>query len=133
MRVLLDTNILLWATSGTARLDMRALSIIKDDTNTILFSAASIWELAIKAGLQREHFHAVANDVLAAAHEAGFIELPVRSSVAFRVAALPHHHRDPFDRFLVAQALAEPAILLTADRILTRYTDLVTLVGRQPS
>lgn len=133
MRLLLDTNILLWVTSDTDRLDGETIALIKDKANTVLFSAASIWEISIKAGLQRESFHAVPTEVLAAAHRAGFVELPVLSETALRVAALPHHHRDPFDRLLVAQAMAEPAVLLTADRILTRYTDLVTLVGRQSS
>jgi PIN domain nuclease of toxin-antitoxin system len=133
MRLLLDTNILLWITSETGRLEAQTIALIKDKANTVLFSAASIWEIAIKAGLQRDNFHGVPTDVLAAATQAGFIELPVRSDTALRVAALPHHHRDPFDRLLIAQAMAEPAVLLTTDRILTRYTDLVTLVGRQPS
>lgn len=133
MRLLLDTNILLWVTSGTDRLDGETFAMIKNNANTILFSAASIWEISIKAGLQRDDFHAVPTDVLAAATRAGFIELPVQSHIALRVAALPHYHRDPFDRLLIAQAMAEPAVFLTTDRILTRYTDLVTLVGRQPS
>lgn len=133
MRLLLDTNILLWATGDTARLSGPAIALIEDEANTILFSAASIWEIAIKAGLQRENFHAVPGHVLATAKAAGFLELPMVSSIALGVAALPHHHRDPFDRFLVAQAIAEPAMFLTADRILTRYSDLVTFVGRQSS
>lgn len=131
MRFLLDTNVLLWVTSETFRLDPQTVALIKNPANTILFSAASIWEISIKAGLQRENFHAVPIDVLTAAREAGFIELPVRAELAVRVAVLPHHHRDPFDRLLIAQAMAEGASLLTTDRILARYTDLVTLVGRQ--
>ena len=133
MRLLLDTNVLLWATGDTKRLDAHTIALIEDGANTVLFSVASIWEIALKAGLQREDVHAVPNNVLVAAREAGFIELPVQSAVAIRVAALPHHHRDPFDRLLVAEAMAERATLVTSDRILTRYTDLVTLVGRHPT
>ncbi len=133
MRVLLDTNILLWATSGTERLDGRTIQVIEDPANTVLFSAASIWEIAIKAGLQRAGFHFVPDDILSDAAKAGFQELPVRSAVAAQVARLPDHHRDPFDRFLVAQAMVESAILLTTDRILARYSQLVTVVPGKPS
>lgn len=133
MHILLDTNVLLWAAGASGRFDRATTDLLQDPSNTVMFSAASIWEIAIKTGLGRPDFQIAPDSIVKTALEAGFIELPVRSETALRVAALPHHHRDPFDRLLVAQAMAEPAVLLTTDRILTRYTDLVTLVGRQPS
>lgn len=133
MRVLLDTNILLWSIGETDILDPRAAALIEDQSNVVLFSTASIWEIAIKAGLKRDNFNASPELVLAGALASGFIELPVLSTVASKVAYLPHHHRDPFDRLLIAQAMAEAAILLTSDQILSRYTDLVTVVHGRPS
>lgn len=89
-------------------------------------SSASIWEIAIKAGLGRIDADP---DVLVPAIEAsGFFELPVTSAHAARVAHVPMHHADPFDRLLVAQATSEPMHLLTADRALVKYSELVRLV-----
>ena len=129
MRLLLDTHLLLWALGAPGKLDAATRDLIEDPANEVLFSAASIWEIAIKAGLGRPDF-AVRPQVNArAARDAAFDELPVRAEVAARVADLPPHHRDPFDRLLVAQAMAEPVRLYTADPLLPPYTELVTLVG----
>src|SRR5512147_2010043 len=89
-------------------------------------SAASIWEVAIKASLGR--IEADANELAAAIVPSGFFELPVSAVHAAGVAALAAHHGDPFDRLLVAQAMAEPLRLVTADSILAKYSDLVILV-----
>ncbi|MBP0447444.1 type II toxin-antitoxin system VapC family toxin [Roseomonas sp. SSH11] len=129
MRLLLDTHLLLWALAEPERLGGKARSVIEDPENEVLFSAASIWEVAIKAGLGRPDFAVRPEEVAQAALEAGFAELPVRAEVAARVADLPPHHRDPFDRLLVAQALAGPMRLYTADPLLPPYSELVTLVG----
>jgi len=96
----------------------------------VLFSAASIWEIAIKARLGRADFPLRPEQVAQEARLTGFIELPVKADVAARVADLPLHHRDPFDRLLVAQAMAEPARLYTADPLLPPYSELVQLIGR---
>lgn len=95
----------------------------------MLFSAASLWEIAIKAGLGRTDFSFGPQQVLQAALETGFIELPVRSDAAILVKKLPPHHRDPFDRLLIAQAMSEPVRLHMADPLLPPYSELVTLVG----
>jgi PIN domain nuclease of toxin-antitoxin system len=84
----------------------------------VLVSAASIWEAAVKQSIGRLQ---VSGDLVEAAEQAGFDELPIRSSHAAAVATLPLHHRDPFDRMLVAQARAEGLTLATADRTLERY------------
>ena len=133
MRILLDTSILLWTAGAPSRLDRATTEMLENADNTILFSAVSIWEIAIKTGLGRPDFKVAPDAIVQSAHRTGFIELSITANVAARVASLPHHHRDPFDRLLIAQAMAEPAMLLTADRLLTRYTDLVTLVEARTS
>lgn len=125
MRLLLDTHVLLWALSSPERLGETARSAIEDPSNDVMFSAASIWEIAIKSALKRIEFTVTPDKILAAAIESGFDELPVRSAAAAHVAVLPAHHRDPFDRLLVAQAITEPAILYTADPQLDVYSELV--------
>ena len=128
MRLLLDTHLLLWALGDPGRLDAATRDMVEDPANEVLFSAASIWEIAIKAGLGRADFAVRLGAVARAARDTGFGELPVRAEVAARVADLPPHHRDPFDRLLVAQAMAEPVLLYTVDPLLPPYTDLVKLV-----
>jgi PIN domain nuclease of toxin-antitoxin system len=129
MRLLLDTHVLLWAIGNSPRLGAAARAVLEDMANEVMFSAASIWEIAIKAGLGRSDF-AVRPEVIAReARVAGFTELPVHANAAALVADLPLHHRDPFDRLLVAQAMVEPMRLYTADPSLTRYSELVTLIA----
>ena len=121
MRLLLDTHILLWAVAASRKLPTGARDLLIDPHNTILYSAASIWELAIKSGLGRKDFRVNVGQLLQAAAETGFTELPVTSTHAERVTTLPDLHRDPFDRLLIAQALTEPALLLTNDAQLGEY------------
>lgn len=128
MRLLLDTHLLLWALAEPERLDATTRAALEDPDNEVLFSAASLWEIAIKAKLGRPDFTFVPQQILQAALETGFAELPVRSAAAVLVADLPLHHRDPFDRLLVAQAISEPVRLYTADPLLPPYSELVTLV-----
>ena len=129
MRFLLDTHLLLWALVTPDRLDAGTRDLIEDPANEVMFSAASIWEIAIKSALGRRDFAMRPEAVTQAARATGFTELPVLADVAARVADLPPHHRDPFDRLLVAQAMDELVRLYTADPLLPRYSDLVTLVG----
>lgn len=116
MRVLLDTHILLWWLADDRRLPKGAERIIKDPDNVIFVSAASIWEIAIKASLRQ--IEADPSAIRAAVEPSGFAELPITGKHAAQVAKLPSHHRDPFDRMLVAQSLAEPMRLLTGDIVL---------------
>jgi PIN domain nuclease of toxin-antitoxin system len=127
MRLLLDTHILLWALGAPERLGAATRKLIEDPANEVLFSAASIWEIAIKASRGRPDFHANPGEVATSSRSTGFIELPVDAGAAAMVATLPPHHRDPFDRLLVAQAMAGPMRLYTADPILAVYSELVTL------
>jgi PIN domain nuclease of toxin-antitoxin system len=125
MYILLDTHFLLWAVGPPDRLSDKIRSVLEDPQNEIMFSTVSILEIAIKAALGREDFLARPDGVAQAALRSGFQELPLSWQDAASVVHLPHHHRDPFDRVLVAQAIASPARFLTADAQLARYSDLV--------
>ncbi len=125
---LLDTNILLAALIAPDSLPADIQAQLCDPANAILFSAASLWEIAIKYSLGREDFNFRPEDIQQLALDTGFNELPIVSDHCNQVADLPWHHRDPFDRLLVAQALAIPAYLLTTDELLAKYSDLVRRV-----
>jgi PIN domain nuclease of toxin-antitoxin system len=125
MRLLLDTHVLLWALGEPKRLGKKARAEVEDTGNEVLFSAASIWEIAIKSALKQSDFRVTPNEILSAALQSGFTELPVHSSAAAHVARLPRHHQDPFDRLLIAQAMTEPVMLYTADTQLETYSELV--------
>jgi PIN domain nuclease of toxin-antitoxin system len=125
MRLLLDTHIFLWAVAGSPLLKPATRRTI-ESADQVYVSAASLWEVAIKARLGK--IEADPDELVAAIEASGFIELPVRSAHAIGVARLADHHADPFDRLLVAQAIAEPLKLLTADAVLAKYSDLVMLV-----
>ena len=124
MRVLLDTHLLLWALSAPARLPAPARRLIQDAD--VYVSAASIWEISVKASLGK--LRADPNEVLAALEPAGFLSLPIAGEHAARVASLPQVHRDPFDRLLIAQALVEPMRLISTDGALQGYGEIVTIV-----
>jgi PIN domain nuclease of toxin-antitoxin system len=125
MRLLLDTHIFLWAVAGSALLKPPARRLI-ESAEEVYVSAASIWEVAIKARLGK--IEADPNELAAAIEASGFLELPITARHAAGVSQLELHHHDPFDRLLIAQALAEPLKLLTADELLARYTDLVVQI-----
>lgn len=124
MRLLLDTHIVLWALADAPQLKPATRRLI-EAADEVHVSAASIWEVAIKARLGK--IVADPAELAAAITESGFLELPVSAAHAAGVAGLPLHHHDPFDRLLLAQALAEPLRLLTADAVLAAYSDLVLL------
>jgi PIN domain nuclease of toxin-antitoxin system len=122
---LLDTNVLLAALLAPERLPPEVVAGLTDASNTVYFSAASIWEVAIKRSLNREDFDFSPEDIHRLALDTGFTELPVKGADCYPVASLPWHHRDPFDRLLVAQAQSLPAYLLTTDGVLNQYSELV--------
>lgn len=125
MRLLLDTHVFLWALAGSRELKAPARRLI-ESADEVHVSAASIWEIAIKSRLGKIDADPI--EVAAAIDAAGFVELPVRAAHAMGVANLPAHHADPFDRILIAQAIAEPLRLVTADTVLARYSELVILI-----
>ncbi len=125
MRILLDTRVLLWALAEPDRIleDVREQIVSSD--NEVLFSAASIWEIAVKAQIGRLPLSMPVEEIADAALASGFRELPIRSLHAAAVHRLPLYHLDPFDRILVAQAMTEPAHLFTMDGKLAGYSELV--------
>lgn len=129
MVVLLDTHILLWALGAPQRLPRAIVAQIESPDTTVYFSAASIWEIAVKTALGKTGFHYSPEDIAQAAGDTGFAELPVSAAHGAKLAHLPQHHRDPFDRLLIAQAMLMPAQLLTADAALVPYSELVQIIG----
>ena len=125
MRLLLDTQVYLWYVADSRRLSAKARSEIAS-AEDVFVSAASIWEATVKVAIGK--LDAVPDDLVAGIGASGFAELPVSARHAARVVTLPQHHRDPFDRLLVAQAIHEPLHLLTADSALRRYSELVVTV-----
>ena len=121
MRLLLDTHLLLWAAANSKRLSREARELLEDAGNDVYYSAASIWEIAIKSSLRRKDFRIELPQLLSALPEMGLIELPITAVHAAGVSSLPPIHRDPFDRLLIAQSLTEPLVLLTNDAFLERY------------
>ncbi|MFP5357273.1 MAG: type II toxin-antitoxin system VapC family toxin [Gammaproteobacteria bacterium] len=121
MKLLLDTHLLLWAAAEPDRLPAAARMMIDDSGNELHFSAASLWEVAIKAGLGRADFTAEAAVLRRGLLDNGYLELPVASDHAVATATLPPIHRDPFDRMLVAQAQVEGITLLTSDPVVASY------------
>ncbi|MDZ7754024.1 MAG: type II toxin-antitoxin system VapC family toxin [Gammaproteobacteria bacterium] len=121
MNLLLDTHLLLWAAGDPERLSAEARRLIEEPLNTLHFSAASIWEIAIKSGLGREDFRVQPRVLRRGLLENGYVELAVNSAHAVAIDHLPPIHRDPFDRLLLAQAEAEGFTLLTADDRLAHY------------
>ena len=122
MRALLDTHAFLWWIADDSRLSRRARETIADASNQVLFSATSAWEIAIKARLGRLSIpRDVGRFVTRQVGINGFLVLPVNLAHALRTYSLPEHHRDPFDRMLVAQAQVENLVLITGDLALAPY------------
>ena len=128
MKVLLDTHVLIWALAEPGKLSENGRLALEELQNEILFSAASIWEIALKKRIGRAEFAFAPKQIVDAAKESGFAELPVFANAAALVEQLPLHHRDPFDHLLIAQAMSEPARLFTVDPVLAQYSELVTML-----
>jgi PIN domain nuclease of toxin-antitoxin system len=129
MRVLIDTQILLYAIYQQQKIPSAMQSRLSNPDNDILFSAVSIAEIAIKSSLGRSDFPYPPEEVADAARAMGFVELSLGARAAIRLAGLPWHHRDPFDRLLIAQTLEEGVRFVTTDRLLARYSDLIELMS----
>ena len=125
MQILLDTHIIYWHLYEPKRLPEKARQLMIE-AEAVFISAASIWEMAIKARLGK--INANPQRVFQHIEASGFEELPVLARHAVVVADLPLHHTDPFDRLLIAQAISEPLNLLTADALLKQYSELVIQV-----
>ena len=121
MKLLIDTQLLLWAAGQPDRLSASARKQIKNPKNEVLFSAASLWEITIKNSLGRDDFRVEPRLLRRGLLDNGYTELPVTSQHAVNIDGLPPRHKDPFDRLLLAQAFTEGITLLTTDSQLARY------------
>ena len=121
MKLLLDTHLLLWAAGEPGKLPPAALAEIENTDNVLLFSAASLWEIAIKRGLGRADFTVDPRLLRRGLIDNGYHELPITSEHAVAVDGLPAIHKDPFDRILVAQSIVEGITLLTVDELVGQY------------
>ena len=121
MKLLLDTHLLLWAAGEPKRLSKQARTLIDNPDNELLFSGASLWEVAIKRGLGREDFKVDARLLRRGLLDNGYSELPIISDHVVATESLPPIHKDPFDRVLVAQATVEGVTLLTIDSLVAQY------------
>ncbi len=129
---LLDTNVLLAAVLASERLPTEVAASLSDSSNTVYFSSASIWEVAIKRSLNRVDFDFSPEDIHRLALSTRFSELMVKGVDCYPLVNLPWHHRDPFDRLLIAQAQSLPAYLLTTDGLLSQYSELVVHLILKP-
>lgn len=121
MKLLLDTQLLLWAAGQPERLSKAARKLLNDPRNELLFSAASLWEITIKSTLGRDDFHVEPRLLRRGLLDNGYVELPITSLHAVSIDGLPPLHKDPFDRLLLSQALSEGITLLTSDSTLAQY------------
>lgn len=129
MKLLLDTHIAVYFISEPERIAPAAYDLIMSSAGAVYVSAVSIWEIAIKFPMRRTHdpMPFSSREAIRAFAEAGFEMLDITPAHAAAVEDLPPIHADPFDRLLVAQAFTEPMRLVTADRIVARYSDIVIL------
>lgn len=121
MKLLLDTHLLLWAAGFPDRMSPEARQILEDPGNELFFSAASLWEVAIKTGLGRQDFAVDARVLRRGLLDNGYSELPVASEHAVAIDGLPPIHKDPLDRLLIAQSMVEGITLLTSDEVVGQY------------
>lgn len=126
MRYLLDTNTFLWWNIRSSRLSSTAIAICQDATNILWLSMASIWEIQIKNQLGKLKLPAPLDEILAKQYEAnGIQQLSIQLPHVLRLSALPDHHKDPFDRMLIAQAQVEGLMLISNDPLIAKYPVMV--------
>lgn len=128
MNLLLDTHVALWAITDDPKLSSKAREMLWAPRNQVWISAVNVWEISIKHSLGREAMPISGQEALHYFRKAGYQFLAVEPEHAANVETLTNHHQDPFDRLLVAQALAAPMRLLTHDVTVSRYSDTIILV-----
>ena len=131
MRLLLDTHVAIWGITDRARISADVLELIEAPDTTVFVSTVCIWEIAIKHARspRRGAMPFSGRDAIRHFNDAGLEHLDETAEHAAAVADLPPIHADPFDRLLIAQAFTEPMRLVTADRMVARYSDMVILAG----
>jgi PIN domain nuclease of toxin-antitoxin system len=131
MKILMDTGCWLWSLTAPERLNKKARDLLSDRAHTLYLSAASSWEIAIKAALGKLHLPEPPDRYIPGRMAALDVRgLPVEHSHALKVFALPAHNRDPFDRILIAQAQTESLTILTADPAFRAYDVGIFWAGR---
>ncbi len=128
MNLLLDTHVALWAITDSDRLSRTARELITADRAVVWVSVVSLWEIAIKHSLGRGDMPVSAKAAAGYFRASGFRVLAIQAEHTMGIEDLPAIHADPFDRLLVAQALAEPMRLLTHDALVARYSDTIVAV-----
>ncbi len=128
MKLLLDTHLLLWAAGSPNELPKEVYELLADNSNEPYFSAASIWEIAIKNSLGRDDFQVQTSVLRRALLDNGYTEMPITSQHAIYLESLPNIHKDPFDRILISQANGEGIRLYTSDKIIPKYHGPITEV-----
>lgn len=128
MTFLLDTQLVVWSITRADRVSADTRSLISSSESRPFYSVISIWEVAIKYSLRRPDFTVDPQQLKSNLDESGFRDLPIRCEHTFAIGSLPKIHKDPFDRLLVAQAIAEGITLLTVDSVLAQYPGPVRLV-----
>lgn len=121
MNYLLDTHLLLWAAGQPDKLSAQTRGLLDNQDNVLFFSAANLWEVAIKNGLGRDDFRVEPRLLRRGLLDNGYVELTITSQHTVATSDLPPLHKDPFDRILVAQALIEGFTLLTSDAVVAKY------------
>jgi PIN domain nuclease of toxin-antitoxin system len=128
VKLLLDTHLLLWAAGNPERLSEKARALIEKDEHELFFSSGSLWEIVIKRNLGRDDFKVDARVLRRGLLDNGYSELPIASEHVVAIDGLPQHHKDPFDRVLVAQAIVEGITLVTSDPTVAKYSGSIALV-----
>lgn len=128
MKLLLDTHLLLWVAGQPERLSSTARQWIENPDNELMFSAASLWEVAIKSSLGRPDFQIDVRLLRRGLLDNGYVELAISSEHAVALDLLPPLHKDPFDRLLISQAMTEGITLLTSDQQVANYPGAIRLV-----
>ncbi|NJO84029.1 MAG: type II toxin-antitoxin system VapC family toxin [Blastochloris sp.] len=122
MKFLLDTQIFIWWDGEPEKIPPRLLQLCEDPANTLVLSIASVWEMQIKAQLGKLEIARPLAEIMAEHQQDNLLELlPVELAHVLTISQLPFHHKDPFDRFIIAQALAEQLTLLSVDRVFAQY------------
>ncbi|CDZ35280.1 type II toxin-antitoxin system VapC family toxin [Neorhizobium galegae] len=128
MRILLDSHLLVWISQESPRLPKIVERLLEDGEHRFFFSAASLWELAIKSALGKTDYQVDVMQLYSELLDNEYEELPLSSCHAFALAGLPPIHKDPFDRMLIAQSISEGMLLLTSDETIARYNGTIQLV-----
>ncbi len=121
MKILLDTNALLWIIENNANLTQRVRKIVADDTHSIFISVVSLWEIAIKMSIGKLELAHTLDEIIEKIGDHNAVILPIGLDAIRKIRTLSFHHRDPFDRLIIAQAQAQNLTIITSDAVFKSY------------